>query len=126
MTLELSDLETIQDSALKRFDERMARADHENSGAVERELLRLESQLEQLYSLTAALARREADVERTADLWGRLVKACDAFAARAYHLSQRHACATTSHDTILDIRSAAEELRALHSHDPLRGNRPTG
>jgi hypothetical protein len=75
----------------------------------------LESQLEQLFSLSALMARREPDVTKTAELWGRLVKICDLFAARLCQLSQRDALGTAACDSILDIRGAAEELRALHT-----------
>jgi hypothetical protein len=114
MRLEISDLEAMQDSALRKFDERvtMAAAKRED---IEREADRLESQLEQLYSLSALLARREPDVTRTAELWGGLVRTCDVFAARLFQLSQQHALGTAAYDHILDIRSAAEELRALHT-----------
>jgi hypothetical protein len=114
MTLELSDLDTIKDNALKKFEERVGCAG-ENRAAIEREAFKLESQLEQLYSFTAALARREADVARTAELWQNLVKTCDAFAGRVFQLSRQYALGTAAYDHILDLRSAAEELRALHS-----------
>jgi len=114
MILEISDLEAIQDSALRKFDERVSRAAARRED-IEREADRLESQLEQLYSLSALMARREPDVAKTAELWGRLVKTCDLFAARLFQLSQQHALGTTAYDHILDIRSAAEELRALHA-----------
>jgi|ERR1043166_9059187 hypothetical protein len=114
MTLEISDLETIQESALKKFDERVAKAADKRQD-LEREADRLESQLEQLYSLSALMARREPDVAKTAALWARLVRICDLFAARLFQLSQRHSLSTTAYDHILDIRSAAEELRALHT-----------
>ena len=112
--LEISDLEAIQDSALKKFDERVARAAPKRED-IEREADRLESQLEQLYSLTALMARREPDVTKTAELWQRMVRTCDVFAARLFQLSQQHALGTTAYDHMLDIRSAAEELRALHT-----------
>jgi len=114
MILEISDLEAIQDSALRKFDERVSKAAARRE-VIEREADRLESQLEQLYSLSALMARREPDVTRTAELWSRLLRICDVFAARLFQLSQRHALSTTAYDHILDIRSAAEELRALHS-----------
>ncbi len=115
MTLELSDLDTIKDNALRRFEERVSKADPANSAAIERELVRLESQLEQLYSLTAAMARRETDVAKTAELWTRLVRICDSFSSRSFQLAQQYALNPSTYDLILDIRSAAEELRALHS-----------
>lgn len=114
MTLEIADLEAIQDSALRTFDERVSKAAASKQD-IEREASRLESQLEQLYSLSALMARREPDVAKTAELWGRLVRTCDLFAARLFQLSQQHSLDTTAYDHILDIRGAAEELRALHS-----------
>jgi len=113
MTLELSDLDTIKDNALKKFEERVCGAG-ENRAEFEREAFRLESQLEQLYSLTAVMARREPDVAETAALWESLVKTCDVFVGRIFQLSQKHSVGTDAYDHILDIRSAAEELRALH------------
>src|SRR5881296_3886450 len=97
MILEISDLEAIQDSALKKFDERVSRAAARRED-IEREAVRLESQLEQLYSLSALMARREPDMAKTAELWGRLVKTCDIFAARLFQLSQQHALGTTAYD----------------------------
>ena len=114
MTLELSDLDTIQSSALERFEERVCSAG-DNRETIEREAFRLESQLEQLYSLTAVMARREAEVAGTAQLWGSLVRTCDLFAARIFQLSQQYSLGRAAYDHILDIRTAAEELRALHS-----------
>jgi len=114
MTLELSDLDTIKNNALKKFEERVGSA-RNNPGEIEREVFRLESQLEQLYSFTAAVARREPEVTRTAELWDGFVKTCDLFAGRIFQLSQQYSLGTAAYDSILDIRSAAEELRALHS-----------
>jgi len=115
MTLEFSDLDAIRDSALKKFDERIARATPDSRDEIAREASRLESQLEQLYSLTALMARREPDVAKTAELWQRLVRICDLFAGRVFQLAQQQASAHSIYDSILDIRGAAEELRALHS-----------
>jgi hypothetical protein len=114
MTLELSDLETLKESDLKRFEERLSGAG-DNREKIEREAFRLESQLEQLYSFTAVVARREPDVARTAELWDSLVKTCDLFAGKIFQLSQQYSLGTAAYDHILDIRSAAEELRVLHS-----------
>jgi hypothetical protein len=115
MTLEISDLDTIRDSALRKFNERIAATNPGKPEDLEREAARLESQLEQLYSFTALMARREPDVEKTAELWRRLVKICDLFAGRVMELSKRYAVETSAYDGILDIRGAAEELRALHA-----------
>ncbi len=115
MTLELSDLASIKETALKHFEARVAKADPSKPSEIECEAARLESQLEQLYSFTALLARREHDMERTAELWADLVKTCDQFAGRIFRLAEQHALNLSANDRILDIRSAAEELRALHS-----------
>jgi hypothetical protein len=113
MTLELSDLDTIKNNALKKFEERVGGAGNKRD-EIERESLRLESQLEQLYSFTAMMARRQPDVAGTAKLWDNLVKTCDLFAGKIYQLSQQYSLETAAYDNILDIRGAAEELRALH------------
>ncbi len=113
MTLELSDLDTIKNNALKKFEERVGGVGV-NPVEIAREVFRLESQLEQLYSFTAAVARREPDVARTAELWEGFVRTCDQFGGRIFQLSQQYALGTAAYDSILDIRSAAEELRALH------------
>lgn len=113
MTIELSDLDTIKNNALKKFEERVGGV-RDNPEAIEREAFRLESQLEQLYSFTAVMARREVDMVRTAELWGSLVKTCDLFAGKVFQLAQQRSLGTTAYDHILDIRGAAEELRILH------------
>ena len=115
MTLELSDLDTIKETALKNFEARVAKADPAKPNEFEYEAARLESQLEQLYSFTALLARREPDMGKTAELWAGLVRTCDLFAGRVFGLAQQHSINLAAYDHILDIRSAAEELRALHS-----------
>jgi hypothetical protein len=114
MTLELSDLDTIKENALKKFEERLSTAGDDRD-KVEREAFRLESQLEQLYSFTAMMARRQPDMDGTAELWHSLVKTCGVFAGKILHLSQQYSLGTTAYDHILDIRSAAKELRVLHS-----------
>ncbi len=114
MTLELSDLDSIKNNARKKFEERVGSA-RDNREEIEREVFRLESQLEQLYSFTAAVARREPDVRATAELWDGFVKTCDHFAGRIFQLSQQYSLGTEAYDSILDIRGAAEELRALHT-----------
>jgi hypothetical protein len=114
MTLDFADLDTIKNHALERFDRRVDGA-RDSREQLEREAVRLESQLEQLYSLTAVIARREPDVAATARLWASLVSTCDLFAGKIFQLSQQYSLGRTAYDNILDIRTAAEELRALHT-----------
>ena len=52
MILEISDLDSLKENALKAFDERLSKADCANVSGIQREVARLESQLEQLYSFT--------------------------------------------------------------------------
>jgi len=114
MILELSDLDAIQDNALKQFGRASGqKADPSNREEIERETARLESQLEQLYSFTALMARREPDMAKTAELWARLVRISDVFAGRVFPaletaMRSPRKCMTAS----WNIRSAAEELRA--------------
>src|SRR5438445_13894588 len=103
MTLELSDLDTIKENALKQFQEGVSSAGDDRE-KIERETFRLESQLEQLYSFTAVVARREADVSKTAELWASLVKTCDLFASKIFGLSQQYSLPTSAYDHVLDIR----------------------
>jgi len=42
------------------------------------------------------------------------VATCDLFAGRIFQLSQQYSLGMAAYDSILDIRGAAEELRALH------------
>ncbi len=114
MILEISDLDIIKDNALKKFEERVSGAG-DDCQKMEREAAKLESQLEQLFSFTAVMARRESDVAKTAELWTSLVKTCDVFAGKVFQLSQQFSLGTSAYDNILDIRSSAEEMRALHS-----------
>lgn len=114
MTLEISDLDLIKDNALKKFDERVSGAGDDRK-KMEREIAKLESQLEQMFSFFVVMARRESDVTEIAAMWADFVKTCDKFAGKVFQLAQSYSLDTAPYDSILDIRSSAEELRALHS-----------
>ena len=115
MILTLNDLDALKDAAIKRFDERVAKVDSDICYEFDAEVARLESQLEQLYSITASMARNEVGVAKTADLWRQMVQTCDEFAGRVQALSKAHPSCTASYDHMLDIRCAAKELVELHS-----------
>src|ERR1039458_327198 len=85
-----------------------------NPGEIKREVFRLESQLEHLYSFTAPMACRESDLTRTADLWDGFVKTCDLFAGRIFQLSQQYSLGTAAYDSILDIDRKSTRLNSLH------------
>jgi hypothetical protein len=115
VTLTFDDLDALKDAAIKRFDERLAQTDPSLCYEFDAEVARLESQLEQLYAVTASLARNEPTVEKTADLWERMVQICDEFAGRVIILSEEHPSCKASYDRMLDVRCAAKELADLHS-----------
>ena len=115
MTLTFEDIDSLGEAAISRFDARVAQVDPSLRNEFDAEVARLESQLDQLYALTARMTRNEPDVQKTAELWARLVQICDAFAHRVYALSQEHPVCRASYDHMLDLRCAAEERRALHS-----------
>ena len=54
-------------------------------------------------------------MERTAEIWSKMVQICDDFARRLCTLAGRRPSYRASHDRILDLRNAAEEGRRLHS-----------
>ena len=115
MLLTLEDIDSLKEAAIKRFNERVTQVYPDLCYEFDAEVARLESQLDQLYALTARMARNEPSVEGTSELWARLVKICDEFAHRVYELSQEHPACLASYDHMLDLRCAAEELRTLHS-----------
>jgi hypothetical protein len=78
MVLEAADFQAITDSALQRFDERMAAVNSE----FEIEVARLESQVIQLYGIAALLARREMDLDKIGNIWGAMISVCDTVAQR--------------------------------------------
>lgn len=114
MTLDLADLEELTATALAASARRV-NVERAALAEVERELARLETLAEQIYALTAMAARREADVETTSALWRGAVQHCDAVAARIHELGRSQPVAQEAYDRVLDIRSAARELVALHS-----------
>jgi len=115
VTLKFEDIDSLKAAAMRRFEERVTQVDPEVCWEFDAEVARLESQLDQLYALTARIARNEPDVSRTAEIWARFVAISDEFAHRVYKLTLEHPGCRASYDHMLDLRCAAEELRALHS-----------
>lgn len=115
MVLDATDFQAITDSALKLFDERVADVDPSLRGEFDMEVARLESQVVQLYGIAALLARREMEMEKVAEIWGAMILACDAVAAKLQALCAEHPFCVASHDKILDIRNKSARLRDLHS-----------
>ena len=104
----------MKDSAIKAFEERVAAVNPNICWEFDLEVARLESQLVQLYSLAAIMARREPEMGKTAELWDTMANVCDAFAKRVRELCLEHPACQASYDKILDIRNACVELRDLH------------
>jgi hypothetical protein len=114
MVLDAKDFEAITDSALKLFDERVAVVDPDICWEFDIEVARLESQVIQLYGIAALLARREAELDKVAEVWDAMICVCDAVAQKIYTLCFEHPFCVASHDKILDIRNKSARLRDLH------------
>lgn len=114
MTLDTGDFQTITDSALKLFDERVASTNPDISLEFDVEVARLESQVIQLYGIAALLARKEDDLDKIAEIWSAMIAVCDSVAAKILALCVDHPACEASHDKILDIRNKAAKLRELH------------
>src|ERR1041385_2211908 len=113
MTLELDDLDTLKDAAISKFDDRIAHAAKEEP--MDREVAQLLAELEQIYRVVVLLQKNETEMERVAEIWGKMVTICDEFARRLSALAGKHPRYRASYDRILDLRNAAEDRRALHT-----------
>jgi len=114
MKLEANDFDAIADSAIKLFDRRVAQIDSIDCQEIDVELARLESQVIQLYGIAALLARRESELEKTAETWGAMVSVCDEVASRMQSLCSSKTARTAIYERILDIRNKSTRLRDLH------------
>jgi len=113
MTLELADLDTLKEVAIKKFEDRLARTSKQDP--MEREVAQLQAELEQIYRVVVLLQKNEPSMERVAEIWGKMVSICDELARRLSSFAARGAAFRASHDRILDFRNAAEERRKLHT-----------
>ncbi len=112
MTLELADLDTLKEAAIKKFDHHLARLTHDEP--LDREVAQLQAELEQIYRVVVLLQKNEACLERVAEIWSKMVAICDEFARRLSTLLGTRPVYRASYDRILDLRNAAEERRRLH------------
>jgi len=112
MTLELEDLDTLKEAAIKRFDDCLAQAKQDEQ--LGREVGQLQAELEQIYRVVVLVQKNEPDLEQVAGIWGKMVTICDEFARRLASLANKSAAYRSSYDRILDLRNAAEERRSLH------------
>ncbi|MBI4327340.1 MAG: hypothetical protein HY674_19065 [Chloroflexi bacterium] len=112
MTLELADLDTLKEAAIKKFDAHLARSTH--GEPLDREVAQLQAELEQIYRVVVLLQKNESTMERVAEIWGKMVAICDEFGRRLSALVGKRPAYQESHDRILDLRNAAEERRRLH------------
>jgi hypothetical protein len=115
MTLEMQDLDALKDVALQRFDTRVADLSVNGEERIVQEVARLQAELEQIYRVVVLLQKNETGIDRVAELWAKMVAICDTFARRISVLAHSYPSARISHDRILDLRTAAEERRQLHS-----------
>ena len=112
MTLELADLDTLKDAAIKKFEARLAHGAQDKP--LDREVGQLQAELEQIYRVVVLLQKNEPSRERVAEIWGKMVTICDEFARRLSALAGKQASFRASYDGILDLRNAAEERGRLH------------
>jgi hypothetical protein len=113
MTLELADLDTLKEAAIKKFDDSLAQS---GSGELrEREVSQLSAELEQIYRVVVLLQKNESSMETVAAIWRKMVGICDECARRLSTIASQSKSYRTSYDRILDLRNAAEERCQLHS-----------
>jgi len=104
MTLELADLDALKDAAIQKLDQ--SQTEVSQGTALDRRLAQLQAELEQIYRVVVLLQKNETDIDRVAEIWGKMVSICDEFARRL--------AARACYDRVLDLRNAAEERRQLH------------
>ena len=110
MKLELADLDTLKEAAIKKFDACLVQ---ENGSELrDRQVAQLQAELEQIYRVVVLLQKNETSMESVAAIWNKMVAICDEFARR---LSSNRPSYRVAYDRILDMRNASEERRQLHS-----------
>src|SRR6266498_3325526 len=112
MTLELADLDTLKEAAIKKFDDCLAHQAQDKP--LDREVAQLQAELEQIYRVVVLLQKNEPSMERVAEIWAKMVTICDEFGRQLSALAGKAASYRASYDRILDLRNAAEERRRLH------------
>jgi predicted acetyltransferase len=109
----LDDLDTLKEVAIRKFDDRLAHSPANEP--LEREVAQLQAELEQIYRVVVPLQNNEPSMERTEEIWQKMVGICDEFARRLSAIAGKSAAYRASHDRILDLRNAAEDRRRLHA-----------
>ncbi|MBI4664633.1 MAG: hypothetical protein HY735_38055 [Verrucomicrobia bacterium] len=115
MSISVTDLEILGQTALQEFSDRIARGERIEDRDVERPAQRLEAKLEQLYAVAATMAQREPTLEGVTAIWARMVSICDSMSKALSDLHPGKTPHSDSYDRILDIRNACEENRLLHA-----------
>ena len=113
MNLEVADFKTIGETSLRQSEHRLAK-EKDSCEEFNREVARLEAQTVQLYGFAALAAKREPDIDRTAQLWEVMVGVCEAFARYIGELSKKHPHCPVTFDRILDIRNRCQKMKDLH------------
>ena len=112
MTLELADLDALKDAAIQKLDQ--SQTEVSQGTALDRQLAQLQAELEQIYRVVVLLQKNETDIDRVAEIWGKMVSISDEFARRLAAFAGRNAAYRACYDRVLDLRNAAEERRQLH------------
>ena len=112
-----SNLQELGDSTIADFDRRIAGIPPELCAPFNAEAGRLENELVMLYKMVALCARSEADLDKVAASWARMVEMCDVFASRLLALgkAQPFCGADAFHDRVLDLRNKCRRLQEMHS-----------
>src|SRR5260370_89333 len=113
MKLELADLDTLKEAAIKKFDDSLA----QTIGNEQRDsqVAQLQAELEQIYRVVVLLQKNETSMELVAAIWTKIVSMCDEFARRLSSIASQRKSYRTSYEQILDLRNAAEQRPQLHT-----------
>ena|SRR5437763_1525500 len=114
MTLDLADLDTLKEAAIRKFDDFLAHVAPDEP--FEREVAQLQAELEQIYRVVVLLQKNEPGMDRVEEIWAKMVAICDEFARRLSALAGKAKAYRAAYDRILDLRNAAEDRRRLHAN----------
>src|SRR5260370_30454462 len=114
MRLELTDLDTIKEAAIKKFDEQLAHT--AKNAPLVREVAQLQAELEQIYRVVVLLQKNEPSMDRVAEIWGKMAGICDEFARRLSPLAGTRATDPAAYDPIFDRPNSAREPPQPHHH----------
>lgn len=108
LTLELSDLRSVNERALAQ----LGRTSEEE---FDTELAEIENFLLSIYLFAVLAVRGKQEIERVAEVWRETLEVMDNAARQVQALSAKHPGVHPSLDRILEIRHAASDMLALYA-----------